>query len=79
MVMIAAANLIAGLQGDRLPHCVNPQVYERADLNQRWHLDIDSSRLTVNSSASPSVNIQSGKSGKCLDVWLFQFKMNPML
>jgi glyoxylate reductase len=27
MAMMAAANLIAGLQGDRLPHCVNPQVY----------------------------------------------------
>lgn len=28
MADIAIANLIAGLQGDRLPHCVNPQVYE---------------------------------------------------
>jgi glyoxylate reductase len=28
MAMMAAANLIAGLQGDRLPHCVNPQVYD---------------------------------------------------
>jgi glyoxylate reductase len=28
MAMMAAANLIAGLQGDRLPNCVNPQVYD---------------------------------------------------
>ncbi|MGC9347491.1 MAG: 2-hydroxyacid dehydrogenase [Anaerolineae bacterium] len=27
MAMIAAENLIAGLQGERLPHCVNPEVY----------------------------------------------------
>ncbi|HEY9641394.1 MAG TPA: D-glycerate dehydrogenase [Coleofasciculaceae cyanobacterium] len=27
MAQMAIANLIAGLQGDRLPHCVNPQVY----------------------------------------------------
>jgi glyoxylate reductase len=27
MAEMAIANLIAGLQGDRLPHCVNPQVY----------------------------------------------------
>jgi glyoxylate reductase len=25
---MAAANLIAGLKGERLPHCVNPEVYE---------------------------------------------------
>ena len=25
---LAAANLIAGLKGERLPNCVNPQVYE---------------------------------------------------
>jgi glyoxylate reductase len=27
MAMMAAANLIAGLKGERLPNCVNPQVY----------------------------------------------------
>jgi glyoxylate reductase len=27
MAVMAAANLIAGLKGERLPHCVNPQVY----------------------------------------------------
>jgi glyoxylate reductase len=27
MATMAAANLIAGLKGERLPHCVNPQVY----------------------------------------------------
>jgi glyoxylate reductase len=27
MARIAIANLIAGLQGERLPHCVNPEVY----------------------------------------------------
>jgi glyoxylate reductase len=29
MASMAAANLIAGLKGERLPNCVNPQVYER--------------------------------------------------
>jgi len=29
MAQMAAANLIAGLRGDRLPNCVNPAVYER--------------------------------------------------
>jgi lactate dehydrogenase-like 2-hydroxyacid dehydrogenase len=28
MAMLAAANLLAGVNGERLPHCVNPQVYE---------------------------------------------------
>ncbi|MBI5564956.1 MAG: D-glycerate dehydrogenase [Chloroflexi bacterium] len=28
MATMAAANLIAGLRGERLPNCVNPQVYE---------------------------------------------------
>ena len=28
MAVMAAANLIAGLKGERLPNCVNPQVYE---------------------------------------------------
>ena len=28
MAAMAAANLIAGLKGERLPNCVNPQVYE---------------------------------------------------
>jgi glyoxylate reductase len=27
MAVLAANNLIAGLKGERLPHCVNPQVY----------------------------------------------------
>lgn len=29
MSRLAALNLIAGLKGERLPHCVNPEVYER--------------------------------------------------
>jgi glyoxylate reductase len=29
MATMAAANLIAGLRGERLPNCVNPQVYDR--------------------------------------------------
>ena len=29
MARLAALNLIAGLKGERLPHCVNPEVYER--------------------------------------------------
>jgi glyoxylate reductase len=29
MATMAAANLIAGLKGERLPNCVNPQVYEK--------------------------------------------------
>jgi glyoxylate reductase len=28
MAAMAAANLIAGLKGERLPTCVNPEVYE---------------------------------------------------
>ncbi|RMF47331.1 MAG: D-glycerate dehydrogenase, partial [Anaerolineae bacterium] len=28
MAQIAAQNLLAGLRGERLPHCVNPQVYQ---------------------------------------------------
>lgn len=31
MSIMAAQNLIAGLQGERLPHCVNPQVYNLPD------------------------------------------------
>jgi glyoxylate reductase len=27
MSTMAAENLIAGLKGERLPHCVNPEVY----------------------------------------------------
>lgn len=27
MALLAAENLIAGLKGERLPHCINPQVY----------------------------------------------------
>jgi glyoxylate reductase len=30
MATMAAANLIAGLKGERLPNCVNPQVYEQS-------------------------------------------------
>ncbi len=29
MAQMAAANLLAGLRGDRLPHCVNPEVYDK--------------------------------------------------
>jgi len=29
MSVLAAQNLIAGLKGERLPNCVNPQVYEQ--------------------------------------------------
>ncbi len=29
MALLAAQNLIAGLKGERLPHCVNPEVYSR--------------------------------------------------
>jgi glyoxylate reductase len=32
MAQMAAQNLLAGLQGERLPYCANPQVYERAGL-----------------------------------------------
>jgi len=28
MAVVAAQNLLAGLKGEPLPHCVNPQVYE---------------------------------------------------
>ncbi len=33
MAQMAAANLIAGLRGDRLPNCVNPEVYEKGVRN----------------------------------------------
>jgi phosphoglycerate dehydrogenase-like enzyme len=29
MAELACENLLAGLEGRRLPHCVNPEVYER--------------------------------------------------
>jgi glyoxylate reductase len=29
MATMAAENLLAGLRGERLPNCVNPEVYER--------------------------------------------------
>jgi len=29
MAFLAAQNLIAGLKGERLPHCVNPEVYDK--------------------------------------------------
>lgn len=31
MARMAAENLLAGLRGERLPHCVNPEVYERKE------------------------------------------------
>ncbi len=31
MASMAAANLIAGLKGERLPNCVNPEVYDRRE------------------------------------------------
>ena len=31
MAIMAADNLIAGLRGERLPHCANPQVYMRQE------------------------------------------------
>ena len=31
MAVMTANNLIAGLRGERLPHCANPQVYARGD------------------------------------------------
>ncbi|WP_342349846.1 D-glycerate dehydrogenase [uncultured Nitrospira sp.] len=30
MACIAAENIVAGLRGDALPHCVNPEVYQRS-------------------------------------------------
>ena len=30
MAQLAAENLIAGVQGKRLPHCVNPEIYEKS-------------------------------------------------
>jgi glyoxylate reductase len=33
MATMAAANLIAGLRGERLPNCANPQLYERLRLD----------------------------------------------
>ncbi|MDD5779378.1 MAG: D-glycerate dehydrogenase, partial [Candidatus Thermoplasmatota archaeon] len=30
MAIMAAENLLAGLRGERLPNCVNPEVYEGA-------------------------------------------------
>jgi len=31
MLELAVRNAVAGLQGQRMPHCVNPQVYPLAD------------------------------------------------
>ncbi|GAB4504921.1 MAG: D-glycerate dehydrogenase [Anaerolineales bacterium] len=31
MALLAAQNLLAGLRGERLPHCVNPEVYRATD------------------------------------------------
>jgi glyoxylate reductase len=28
MARMAAANLLAGLRGERLPNCVNPEIYD---------------------------------------------------
>ena len=33
MATMAAANLIAGLRGERLPNCVNPQVYQSSGIS----------------------------------------------
>jgi phosphoglycerate dehydrogenase-like enzyme len=33
MSLMAAENLIAGLKGERLPNCVNPEVYEHPRRN----------------------------------------------
>jgi hypothetical protein len=33
MAAMAAANLIAGLKGERLPNCVNPEVYGHEGLD----------------------------------------------
>jgi glyoxylate reductase len=35
MAEMAAINLIAGLQGERLPHCANPEVYAQGQLRGR--------------------------------------------
>ena len=32
MAVMAAENLLAGLRGERLPNCVNPEVYERGSV-----------------------------------------------
>jgi lactate dehydrogenase-like 2-hydroxyacid dehydrogenase len=32
MAQMAAENLLAGLQGERLPYCANPEVYEQAEI-----------------------------------------------
>lgn len=32
MAQMAISNLIAGLQGDRLPHCVNPEIYVNPEM-----------------------------------------------
>lgn len=34
MAEMAIANVIAGLKGERLPHCVNPEVYEQTSVRQ---------------------------------------------
>jgi lactate dehydrogenase-like 2-hydroxyacid dehydrogenase len=31
MAVMSAENLLAGVQGERLPHCVNPEVYDGAE------------------------------------------------
>ncbi|MFZ5909856.1 MAG: 2-hydroxyacid dehydrogenase [Chloroflexota bacterium] len=35
MALLSAQNLIAGLRGERLPHCVNPEVYAQASDERR--------------------------------------------
>jgi glyoxylate reductase len=35
MAEMAAHNLLAGLRGERLPHCANPEVYERGNVRGR--------------------------------------------
>jgi glyoxylate reductase len=34
MAIMAAENLIAGLRGQRLPHCVNPEVYTKRVIDE---------------------------------------------
>jgi glyoxylate reductase len=38
MATMAAENLIAGLKGERLPNCVNPQVYDKKPQACEWKI-----------------------------------------
>ena len=35
MSVMAAENLIAGLKGERLPNCVNPEIYKKPRMNTK--------------------------------------------